>query len=218
MINGYDLLGILIVVTLVTLAILMLIGISLGYLMIKRGRILLPGLMIPLWDLIYIPLKKISCWLGFDETIIAEINVELRNLAHVNEFKRIHPKDKFLFLPQCLRGLDCVAILSPKDGIICKKCGACPIPQIVQCAYSLGYRKVYIAPGSSFVKRILKEEKPKAIFAVACLYELSLGGLLVSHFKIIGRTVPLLRDGCVCTEVDVDRVINEMKATTQVIK
>jgi hypothetical protein len=207
----YELLGRLIVVILIIVAILMLIGISLGYLMIKNGRIFLPKMMVLLWDFIYLPLRRISNKLDFNEAIIGEINVELRNLAYANEFKQIQSKDKILFLPQCLRSINCVASLSSKDGIICKKCGACHIPKITKEANSLGYKKVYIAPGGSFVKRIIEEEKPKAIFAVGCFYELSLGGLLISQLGIVGKAIPLLRDGCVCTEVDVDRVINAMR-------
>ncbi len=205
------LIGIIVAAILILLTVLMLIGVLLGYLMIKNGKIILPRLMLPLWDLIYLPLRKIFNWLGFNEKIIAEINVELRNLAYANKFKQIPSIDKILFLPQCLRALDCIASLSSTEGIICKKCGACPIPKIMECAYSIGYKKVYITPGSSFVKRIIKKEKPKAIFAVACLHDLSLGGLLISHFGIVGRAIPLLKDGCICTEVDVDQVINELK-------
>ena len=73
------------------------------------------------------------------------------------EFRDIPANQKVIFLPQCLRSLDCKA-KTTEDGVICINCGKCSIGPFKKEAESFGY-KVFIAPGSSLVKNIVKKFK-----------------------------------------------------------
>jgi hypothetical protein len=179
--------------------------------MIRWHKVLFPGIILFLWDIAYLPLRRIAAKLRFNEIIIDNISIELRNLIYLDEFKKTKPGDRILFLPQCLRSTKCVAKMSSNEGIICKRCGACQISKIIEAAEKMGYKKVYIAPGGSFVNRILKNEKPKAVFGVGCTYELGLALLLVSKYGMVAHTAPLLKDGCICTKFDIKEIINAMK-------
>ncbi|PKP54682.1 MAG: polyprenyl synthetase [Candidatus Altiarchaeales archaeon HGW-Altiarchaeales-3] len=207
----YELLGKIFVVTIIILIIIFLTSLLLGYLMVRNGRILFPRVMLLLWNIAYLPLRRIAARLKFNELLIDNINIELSNLIYFEDFKKTPVDERIIFLPQCLRSIKCVAKMSSRDGIMCKRCGACQISEIIDAAEKMGYKKIYIVPGGSFVKRVLKLEKSKAVFAVGCTYEIGLGLLLVYRYGRVARTVPLLKDGCVCTEVDVEEVINSMK-------
>lgn len=73
----------------------------------------------------------------------------------------------------------------------------------------MGY-KVYIIPGSQFLKKIVEQNKFKAILGVACYQDLNLCMMNLSNYPVQG--VPLLRDGCVNTKVDSRAVLEKMGA------
>jgi len=70
------------------------------------------------------------------------------------EFRRNPARRAGDFFPQCLRSARCPANLSP-EGISCKSCGACSIGYWRKVLSAMGYR-VFIVPGSSFIKRMVK--------------------------------------------------------------
>ena len=122
----------------------------------------------------------------------------------MTKFENIPINQRVIFLPQCLRSLECKA-KTPEDGIICENCGKCGIGPFKKEAESLGY-KIFIAPGSSLIKNILKKHKFKAALGVACGPELKEGIKMTKKHHIAVLTVPLLKDGCVNTKVDWNRV------------
>lgn len=52
------------------------------------------------------------------------------------------------------------------------------------------------------VEKILKEHRPEACLGVACLKEVILGLSLCEKMGIVVIGIPLLREGCVATDVD----------------
>jgi hypothetical protein len=95
-----------------------------------------------------------------------------------------------------------------------------------QAAVKLGYKGVCVAPGGRLAVNYVKEIRPRAIVAVACQKELDEGirgvremdGGDTSAIPIL--VIPLSKDGCVDTEVDVDQAL-EMVAlgcSTELVK
>jgi hypothetical protein len=89
----------------------------------------------------------------------------------------------------------------------------CAIRVLRQAAEAQGYKGVCVAPGGSMVLRFIEQTAPEAIVAVACQKELELGVSGVAELVGTGRierplvcVVPLSRDGCVDTEVDMEAV------------
>ncbi|MGZ7136464.1 MAG: DUF116 domain-containing protein, partial [Methanobacterium sp.] len=66
----------------------------------------------------------------------------------------------------------------------------------------------FIIPGSTFLKKIVKENNFKAVLGVACYQDLNLAMMKLSDFSCQG--VALLKDGCVCTKVDSRAVLDKM--------
>ncbi|HIQ38829.1 MAG TPA: DUF116 domain-containing protein, partial [Methanothermococcus okinawensis] len=69
----------------------------------------------------------------------------------------------------------------------------------------------YIIPGSTFIKRILKEKKPTGVFGVSCYRDLFYGMNYLSRKGIPVQGQPLLKDGCICTSVDVEELITRIR-------
>ena len=153
-------------------------------------------------------LKSFLVRMNIDEERYDEIYTIIKNSALEDEFSKIPYKDRYIFLPQCLRdSSDCEAELTD-HGYECNRCGNCSIDEIIEYAVDLGYDKdrIYISPGSSLVKKIVKNENPRAIIGVACFSEV-VEGIKLSHvFDVPVQGVPLLKDGCKDTVVDMDKL------------
>ncbi len=157
-------------------------------------------------DLLYSPFKTISRILKLDEHLIDNIAIKVRDEINKEKFRHVPAEKTLIFLPHCLRHRDCPATLQ-KEGLNCTKCGLCSIGAIKKKADSLGY-KLYIVPGSSFVKKIVKENNFQAVIGVACHEDLNQVMMLLSDFCPQG--VLLEKTGCFETKVNVKKVIEKL--------
>jgi hypothetical protein len=136
-----------------------------------------------------------------DDTYMA-----LKNSLDREGFRKTEYTERALFLPQCLRNAEKCEGKMTDIGYVCSECGNCQIFLIKKEAESLGY-KVYIVPGGSMAMKIVKNNGFKAVAGVACMFELCEAAEKLGPTKIWAQGVPLLRDGCRNTEVDVNRVM-----------
>ena len=135
-----------------------------------------------------------------DDSMVDDVGVRLRNYINTKKFLETPYEKRFIFMPQCLRSVQCPAKLTP-EGIMCIDCGRCGIGEAKKYAESLGYR-FYVVPGSSFIKRIIKKYRPGAIVGVGCHMEIKEGLDLCHSHGIPARGVPLSTSGCVATSID----------------
>ena len=180
----------------------------LGKRQIEENRLIFPRVLLFTVDVFYGLFKKFAENVGVDNKIVDQIGVEVRNKVNEKLFKKIKPEDKILVLPHCLRHADCQANLEI-SGIVCQNCNKCVIGVLKNKAEEIGY-KVYIIPGSQFLKKIVEKNKFKAILGVACYQDLNLCMMKLSKFPVQG--VPLLKDGCVNTKVDSRAVLEKIGA------
>jgi hypothetical protein len=80
------------------------------------------------------------------------------------------PQQLLLLLPQCLQRSDC-KIRLVQDILSCKQCGNCQIKDVIQICQQYGI-KAWVATGGRLARKIIEEQKPQAIIAVACEREL----------------------------------------------
>ena len=138
------------------------------------------------------------------------------NMANAEEWlSLIHPSQRILLLPHCLRPSQTCPGKYSKQGLECPEDCAedCTIGRLRRAALSLGYKGVCIAPGGRLAMNYVKENSPKGIVAVACQKELEEGihGVreLIENDKLAPPIViiPLVKDGCVDTEVDEEQAL-----------
>jgi hypothetical protein len=137
------------------------------------------------------------------------------------ELCAVAAEQRVLLLPHCLRPSETCPGKYSKQGLICPDdCSEpCAIRVLRDAAVSQGYKGVCVAPGGSMVLRFIEQTAPEAVVAVACQKELELGVVGVEELVREGRierplvcVVPLSKDGCVDTEVDVGQVVEWMRA------
>jgi geranylgeranyl pyrophosphate synthase len=112
---------------------------------------------------------------------------------------------RLLLLPQCLRQREkCLATVG-ELGLACRRCGGCPIGEVSARAVELGY-VVLVAEGSALVTSLVASGRIEAIIGVGCLGVLEQVFPYMAAAAVPGVAIPLLRDGCADTAVDLDWV------------
>jgi len=141
---------------------------------------------------------------------------EISTGVNIEELAAVPPESRVLLLPHCLHPSATCPGKYSKQGLVCAEdcTEPCVIRTLRDAALALGYRGVCVAPGGSMVLRFVEQTAPRAVVAVACQKELALGvagvNELVRDGKITMPTIaviPLSKDGCVDTEVDVTSAI-----------
>ncbi len=148
---------------------------------------------------------KAIFWLArADDKIVDDVGISLMNYINRGKFYATPVAERFIFMPQCLRSIDCPAKLTP-EGITCVCCGRCGIRDAKRIAEAEGY-KFFIVPGSSFIKRIIQKYHPKGIIGVGCEMEIKEGLILCHSYGIPAIGVPLTKAGCISTTLDWERL------------
>jgi hypothetical protein len=195
-------------ITLILLFILLLIGFILLILslyamragvfifpeFLKAGLMLLEGFVRSLFKLFGIP----------DDEML-RVMVRPQNTLNKKRFMETPVFKRAIFIPQCLRATACPAHLHPESGLKCRSCGICSIGHAKKTLENIGY-KVFIVPGSSFIKRLIKEHRPKAIVGIGCLMEVKEGNIMAERYGLVSMGVVSTKDGCVETTVNWDEV------------
>ncbi len=135
------------------------------------------------------------------------------------ELARIAPGERVLLLPHCLRPSQTCPGRPSRDGFRCPPdcTEACAIKTLREEAVRLGYKGVCIAPGGALALRFVRETMPQAVVAIACAKELREGEEGVAELgpqRPLVALIPLSRDGCVDTEVNLDEALALLRAGT----
>jgi geranylgeranyl pyrophosphate synthase len=133
--------------------------------------------------------------------------VLLSNEIWKEHFAGVPYNRRLLLLPKCLRAFEKCPAPIDEYGLLCQKCGQCPMRDLQEEAESLGYA-VLVAEGSEVVTSIIQTGKISAILGVSCLSVLEQAFPYMEAASIPGIAIPLLHDGCRNTVVDLDWVLD----------
>ena len=197
----YALVGEIFVIFVVAVAALILTAVCLA--IYKRD--LFPRFTLFVLNLFYQPAKLFLGYFHINHIIVDEIGIALMNSIYKNRYGKTPMDKRFLFLPQCLRNLECPAKTSPREGIMCEGCGRCEIADIKKMCDEHGIG-ICIAPGGEFVKRAIRDKKPLAAMGVACQHDLYETMRYVTSKGVPMTGVVLSKTGCVMTEVNWGKV------------
>ncbi len=167
---------------------------------IKNGRFYFPRLMASGLVMMEGTVKAICKFCGLDDKELTLFFIRLHNTMNMKAFGDIPTEKRAIFFPQCLRSAQCPAHLTP-EGLVCRRCGQCGIGNSIDNLESMGYR-VFIVPGSTFIKRIVKKYRPEGIIGIGCLMEVKEGFEMTDRIGLVAMGVVTLKDGCVETLVD----------------
>ena len=180
-------------VTAFILVLISLYSIKRGHLyfpqLIKAGLVFFEGLM-----------KAFFRLLGLEDREMLTFLIQIHNTMNTAAFMRIPVAERAIFIPQCLRSSQCPAHLTP-EGLKCRSCGQCTVGEVRSLLEKMGYR-IFIVPGSSFIKRMVKKYHPKAIIGIGCLSEVKEGIDMADKMGLVVMGVVTLKEGCVETIVN----------------
>ncbi len=134
------------------------------------------------------------------------------NNRQKDKFVKNFDKKKAVFIPHCLRNVDKCKGHYGSEGLICKNCGSCDIGRMKKEAEDRDY-DIFVVPGLSMVKRTISTNNYNILIGVACYNELYMAMEMYGEKgdNVAIRVIPLLKDGCVNTEVDISEFIQALK-------
>ncbi len=147
-----------------------------------------------------------------DETDIKLLAILIHNEAWRETVAGIPFSRRLLLLPQCLRSRDACPAGRDEYGLLCEACGRCELGALQSEAAALGYA-VLIAEGAEAAAGMLREGLVDAVIGVSCLPALEQTFARIADEALPAMAVPLLRDGCDTTDVDVETLLEHIRLT-----
>jgi hypothetical protein len=169
----------------------------------KTERFIFPGFMLFSISFLENLVKALFRLVKLDDSIVDDVGIALKNKISLKKFRYMPVNKRMIFFPQCLRAPTCPSKLSP-EGMQCIGCGRCEVGTAKKSAEQIGYM-VFIVPGSSFVKRLVRKHKPTAILGVGCMAEVKAGLEMCEKLNLCGVGLVLQKAGCVSTVLDWDK-------------
>lgn len=139
--------------------------------------------------------------------------VAINNAFWREQFQAVPLHRRLLLLPRCLRDPQRCQAAIDAAGLHCRHCGACPIADLTSRARASGYQ-VVVAEGTSAVLTRVLRNQADAILGVGCLDSLDRSFQTVVDLGVPNQAIPLLQDGCVHTQVEVDLITSALLAVS----
>lgn len=171
--------------------------VAVAFYSIKSGRFYFPRIVKAGLVMMEGFVKSICKFFSLDDKELTAFFIRLHNTMTKNAFAAVPSNKRAIFIPQCLRSSNCPANLTP-EGLVCRRCGRCEIGAHIDQLEEMGYM-VWIAPGSTLIKRMVVKYRPEAVIGVGCLIEVKEGLEMLDKAGLIGMGVLTLKDGCVET-------------------
>jgi hypothetical protein len=168
----------------------------------KTERFIFPNFMLFSITLLENLVKALFRLVRMDDSIVDDVGISLKNKISLRKFRETPVNKRMIFFPQCLRATTCQSNLS-QEGMQCTNCG-CDVGNAKKSAEAMGY-KVFIVPGSSFIKRLVRKHKPSAILGVGCMTEVKARLEMCEKLNLYGVGLVLEKAGCVSTVLDWDK-------------
>lgn len=179
----------------------------------KTEKFIFSGFMLFSITLLENLLKALLRLFKLDDSMVDCVGVALKNKISMKKFRDTPVNKRMIFFPQCLRSAACPSKLSP-EGMQCINCGSCNIGEAKKSAEAIGYL-VFIVPGSSFIRRLIRKHKPRAILGIGCMTEIKSGLEMCEKIDLHGVGIVLERAGCVSTILDWDKFYDFIEIDSQ---
>jgi uncharacterized protein len=142
--------------------------------------------------------------LGVSKGRVQQSFIELNNHLVRSNQHRTRPSRLLILLPHCIQDFDCQIKIT---GNIknCKGCGKCEIKDLVELSDQFQV-KIAVATGGTLARRIIVENRPEAIVAVACELDLTTGIQDSYPLPVIGVLNDRPHGPCMNTKVDIQKV------------
>ena len=158
---------------------------------------------------LYLPVIYIGKMAGITKDRIRESFVYVNNAFVKANYRKYYANEILLLLPHCLQKADC-NIRITNNIYNCAECGNCDIMELKRIAEK--YRiSAAIATGGTLARKIIIQNKPKLIIAVACQRDLVSGIQDVFPIPTYGVLNQRPEGPCINTRIDYEKIERFLK-------
>lgn len=136
--------------------------------------------------------------------------VDVNNQLVLRSGRRAPPSRLLILLPHCLQ-VDSCDVRITGDIRNCRGCGRCPIAGLVEIGERYGVH-LSVATGGTIARRIIVDQRPQMILAVACERDLTTGIQDAHPLPVYGVLNDRPFGPCFNTSVDLERVARALEA------
>ena len=155
---------------------------------------------------------KTASFVGISKDEIRKVYVKLNNKYIYSQKYNLKSEDILILIPHCVQKSSCKLKVTT-DIKNCKQCGLCNIGDLVRLKENKNVN-IFVATGGTLARKIILENKPKAVIAVACERDLTSGVQDVSKIPVLGVFNKRPNGPCVDTCIDVEEVENAISFFT----
>jgi hypothetical protein len=141
---------------------------------------------------------------GVSKEKVQQSFIELNNHLVRSNRHGTRPNNLLILLPHCIQDFDC-QIKITGNVKNCQGCGKCEIKELVELSDQYQV-KMAVATGGTLARRIIVENRPEAIVAVACELDLTSGIQDSYPIPVIGILNERPNGPCINTKVDIQKV------------
>jgi len=141
---------------------------------------------------------------GVSKGKVQQSFIELNNHLVRSNAHRARPNRLLILLPHCIQEFDCDLKITANIRN-CKGCGKCEIKDLIELADEYQV-KIAVATGGTLARRIIVQNKPEVIVAVACELDLTTGIQDSYPIPVIGILNDRPHGPCINTKVEIQKV------------
>ena len=149
-------------------------------------------------------LSKIAQFIGISKDEIRKIFIKINNAYIYSNKYKINSKDLMILIPHCIQNHSCkLKVTNNIDN--CKKCGICKINDLLKLKEKYN-TKIFVATGGTLARKIIVDNKPNAVIAVACERDLTSGVREVKKIPVLGVFNARPNGPCVDTDINIKEI------------
>lgn len=157
-------------------------------------------------------ITAIASAVGIPKNYIRNIYVKLNNKYIYSNKYNVNCEDILILIPHCVQKNSCkLKVTTDIDN--CKTCGLCNIGDLVKLKSKFNVN-IFVATGGTLARKIIMDNKPKVIIAVACERDLTSGVQDVKKIPVLGVFNKRPNGPCVDTGIDISEIENAIRFFT----
>ena len=163
-------------------------------------------------SILFNPVAFIASRIGIPKDEIRKIFVKLNNTYIYSSKYDFNVDDILILVPHCIQKNSCkLKVTNTIEN--CAKCGLCNDSDLANLKERFGV-KVFIATGGTLARKIIIENRPKAVIAVACERDLTSGIQDMKHIPVLGVFNKRPNGPCFDTFLNIHEVEDAIKFLT----
>lgn len=180
----------------------------------KKVNSKLMGINFKIVNILFPMITYIASSIGISKNEMRKIYVKLNNSYIYSQEYNLSNEDILILIPHCVQKNSCKFKVTTNINN-CAECGKCNIGNLVSLKEKLNV-KIFVATGGTLARKIIIENKPKAVIAVACERDLTSGVQDVKKIPVLGVFNKRPNGPCVDTSIDIKEVEEAINFFTKI--